>query len=153
MSDPNYEASYGVPQPPAPRGATGDFYNGSSPSYQYPYLPSPSSNFAPQVSDTNQIARVVQAEAYASSMRKDTGVAYLLWFFLGEFGAHRFYLGKTGSAVGMLLIFVISVPLAFIFVGYFGFFALFVWWIVDAFLIPGWIRAHNDNARRRAYGI
>ncbi|WP_342621698.1 NINE protein, partial [Pseudomonas aeruginosa] len=24
--------------------------------------------------------------------------AYLLWFFLGGFGAHRFYLGKTGTA-------------------------------------------------------
>ena len=27
-----------------------------------------------------------------------------------------------------------------------------VWWIVDAFLIPGWIRTHNDVARRKAYG-
>jgi TM2 domain-containing membrane protein YozV len=95
---------------------------------------------------------VVQAEALANSMRKETGVAYLLWFFLGEFGAHRFYLGKTGSAIAMLLIFLISIPLAFVFVGYFGLFAIFIWWIVDAFLIPGWVRTHNDLARRRAYG-
>jgi TM2 domain-containing membrane protein YozV len=88
----------------------------------------------------------------ANSMRKETGVAYLLWFFLGEFGAHRFYLGKTGSAIAMLLIFLISIPLAFVFVGYFGLFAIFIWWIVDAFLIPGWVRTHNDLARRRAYG-
>ena len=27
----------------------------------------------------------------------------LLAFFLGEFGAHRFYLGKIGTAVAMLL--------------------------------------------------
>src|SRR3546814_13644655 len=25
------------------------------------------------------------------------GLAYLLWFFLGTFGAHRFYLKRTGS--------------------------------------------------------
>ena len=28
---------------------------------------------------------------------------FLLSWFLGAFGAHRFYVGKTGSAVGMLL--------------------------------------------------
>ena len=27
----------------------------------------------------------------------------LLAFFLGEFGAHRFYLGKIGTAIAMLL--------------------------------------------------
>lgn len=27
--------------------------------------------------------------------RKSQLVAYLLWFFLGFFGAHRFYLGHT----------------------------------------------------------
>jgi len=32
---------------------------------------------------------------------KNLLAAYLLWFFLGIFGAHRFYLGRTGSAVGV----------------------------------------------------
>ena len=30
--------------------------------------------------------------------------AFLLAWFVGVFGAHRFYVGKTGSAVAMLLI-------------------------------------------------
>jgi len=36
-------------------------------------------------------------------MEKSKMTALLLCFFLGEFGAHRFYVGKTGSAVAMLL--------------------------------------------------
>ena len=31
--------------------------------------------------------------------------AFLLCFFLGVFGAHRFYVGKIGSAIAMLLTF------------------------------------------------
>lgn len=31
-------------------------------------------------------------------------VALLLAWFLGVFGAHRFYVGKTGSAIAMLII-------------------------------------------------
>jgi len=30
---------------------------------------------------------------------KQKGVAYLLWFFLGLFGAHKFYVGKVGMGV------------------------------------------------------
>ena len=29
--------------------------------------------------------------------RKSAGLAYLLWFFLGTFGVHRFYLKRTAS--------------------------------------------------------
>ncbi|MCL2601169.1 MAG: TM2 domain-containing protein, partial [Treponema sp.] len=58
--------------------------------------------------------------------------AILLCIFLGSYGVHRFYVGKIGSAIGMLGIFiisVISVILADVFVFStvlgFSFFALF----------------------------
>lgn len=58
---------------------------------------------------------------------KSTLVAYLLWFFLGVFGIHRFYLGRPISGVVQLLTF-----------GLFG-----LWWLLDLILIPGIVVAEN----------
>jgi TM2 domain-containing membrane protein YozV len=44
--------------------------------------------------------------------RKSQTVAGLWCFFLGGFGAHRFYLGKTGTAIVSLLFFWTFIPLA-----------------------------------------
>ncbi|EKE45162.1 TM2 domain-containing protein [Oceaniovalibus guishaninsula JLT2003] len=77
--------------------------------------------------------------------RKSTGVAYLLWFFLGGFGIHRFYLGKTTSAVMMLLLSLFSwLTLAFV-IGFFTLAIWGIWMLVDLFLIPGMARAHNER--------
>ena len=35
---------------------------------------------------------------------KSRTVAFLFAFFLGGFGIHRFYVGKTGSAIAMLIL-------------------------------------------------
>jgi TM2 domain-containing membrane protein YozV len=59
-----------------------------------------------------------------------TGIAYLLWFFLGVFGVHRFYLGKTGSGLLWLLT-----------GGLCG-----IGQVVDLFLIPSMV----DEANRQA---
>lgn len=53
----------------------------------------------------------------------------LLAWFLGTFGAHRFYLGKIGSAVGMLILSIlgyatIAFAAGFIFLGAVGIWAL-----------------------------
>jgi TM2 domain-containing membrane protein YozV len=60
---------------------------------------------------------------------KSKGVAYLLWFFLGFFSAHRFYLGKTGSAILYLLTGQI-----------FG-----IGWLVDLFLLSGMVDQYNTQ--------
>ncbi|MCA9290583.1 MAG: TM2 domain-containing protein [Phycisphaerales bacterium] len=75
--------------------------------------------------------------------KKSPVVAYLLWWFLGTFGAHRFYLSRTGSAVTMLVLMVVSTILTVIVIGFIGLAALGVWWLVDAFLIPGMSREYN----------
>jgi TM2 domain-containing membrane protein YozV len=58
---------------------------------------------------------------------KSKGVAYLLWFFLGLVGAHKFYLGKTG--MGILYIFT----LGFLFIG----------WIIDVFTLGSQVDLYN----------
>ena len=55
----------------------------------------------------------------------------LFCFFLGGLGIHRFYLGRTGSAIALLLISLISWPLMFIGVGAFTGFIVFVWVVID----------------------
>lgn len=68
----------------------------------------------------------------SSTNGKSLGVAYALWFFLGGFGAHRFYAGRTGSAIGMTALTVGSFITSFILIGFVGFAALAAWWIFDA---------------------
>ncbi len=46
--------------------------------------------------------RLTKAEAADISPKSRLVVTLLAWF-LGEFGAHRFYLGKIGTAIAMLL--------------------------------------------------
>ncbi|MFS1510993.1 TM2 domain-containing protein [Chengkuizengella sp. SCS-71B] len=61
--------------------------------------------------------------------QKSSGVTWLLWFFTGGIGGHRFYLGKTGTAVAMLLT-----------LGGLG-----IWTFIDLFLLNGMIKTTNEN--------
>jgi len=60
---------------------------------------------------------------------KSKTVAFLLWFFLGIFSAHRFYLGKIGSGILYLLTFQLL-----------GF-----GWIIDLFLLGAQVEQYNTN--------
>ncbi len=64
-------------------------------------------------------------------------IAYLLLVFLGGFGAHRFYLGKTGTAVAMLILWVLGWMTLILGVGLIMLAAVGIWAFVDLFLIPG----------------
>lgn len=81
--------------------------------------------------------------------RKSTGVAYLLWFFLGGFGAHRFYLGRGGSGAAILIITLVSMLLTVVLVGFVTIWISAVWVFIDLFLIPGWVYEHNSGLAAR----
>ena len=63
--------------------------------------------------------------------KKTALVAYILWFFLGLFGGH---LKRTGVAVAQLILTLTVV----------GSLITIVWVLIDAFLIPGWVRNQNN---------
>ncbi|WP_206667465.1 TM2 domain-containing protein [Muricoccus nepalensis] len=89
----------------------------------------------------NDAAALMQYDAN----KRSALVAYLLWFFLGTFGAHRFYAGRIASGVVQLLVTLVSMLLTFVLIGYAGLFLVGLWVLVDALLIPGMIRSYNNR--------
>ena len=92
------------------------------------------------LSDSN--AQVRQQMMYDAN-KKSVGVSYLLWFFLGAFGGHRFYLGQTGTAITQLALTIVGWSTVWIVIGFVPLAIVGVWVLVDAFLIPGIARDQN----------
>lgn len=67
-------------------------------------------------------------------------LAYILWFFLGQLGIHRFYTGRAGTAVMQILLGVIGWATTWILIGWVFLIILWIWLVVDIFLIPGMCR-------------
>ncbi|WP_059041837.1 MULTISPECIES: TM2 domain-containing protein [Paenibacillus] len=78
-------------------------------------------------------------ESEVKNQGKNMFVAYILWYFLGIFGGHRFYMGKIGTAVTQLILSLTVV----------GLIATGIWWIVDAFLVHTWVKRHNGEVENR----
>ncbi len=72
-------------------------------------------------------------------------VAYLLWVFLGTIGAHRFYVGKILTDVLMVVLCALSWVLTIVLVGIVGFVILFMWLLVDLFLVHEYVSQHNNR--------
>ena len=91
----------------------------------------------------------ILVEQRLTNEKKSTGVAYLLWFFLGGFSAHRFYLGSPGTAVGQIALIWVGVILSGIFIGIPLLIAGLVWLFVDLFLIGGLVQKDAGEKRAR----
>lgn len=76
---------------------------------------------------------------------KSTVVAYVLWFFLGQLGIHKFYLGKNFMGIIYLIFGLIGWATTFILIGWF--FLAVVWLLMffDLFTMPGTVRRLNGQ--------
>lgn len=82
---------------------------------------------------------------------KSLWLAYILWWFAGTIGAHRFYLGAYQSGALMAGLFVggFAIALANPIAGAVMILFCFGWTLVDAFLIPGLRRRTIAPANRQ----
>ena len=87
-----------------------------------------------QISQSGGLSNDARVLMLYEANKKTALVAYLLWFFLGWFGGHNFYLERTGVAVTQLILSLTVVGLTI----------TIIWVLVDAFLIPGWVRRQNN---------
>ena len=64
--------------------------------------------------------------------KKSTATTWILWLFLGWAGGYRFYQGRVGTGIAMLLT-----------LGVIGF-----WTVIDAFLISGTLKANRRKVEK-----
>lgn len=95
--------------------------------------------------DTHQQMLIEQR---ISNEAKSPLLAYLLLIFVGGLGIHRFYLGRTGSGVAMLLLLILGAVTLPIGVGLILLPALGIWMLADLFLIPGMVNQQRDLLRQ-----
>ena len=60
---------------------------------------------------------------------RELWVAYLLWFFLGLIGVHKFYVGK----IGMGILYIITGGI------------FLIGWLIDLFTLPSQVRKYNQE--------
>ncbi len=75
--------------------------------------------------------------------------AGILAIFLGQFGIHKFVLGYVGSGIAMLLITLISIPLAAVLIGFFGIAAMSIIGLIEGILYL----TRSDEEFIQRYGV
>lgn len=78
-----------------------------------------------------EAARQEAAAPAAGISPKSRLATTLLAWFLGSFGAHRFYIGKTGTAIVMLVLSIVGWATFWLIIGFVFLGIVWVWQLVD----------------------
>jgi TM2 domain-containing membrane protein YozV len=84
------------------------------------------------------------------STPKNTVLAYVIWFFLGQIGVHQFYLGNAKRGLIFLSLWLLTVILAVVGVGFITGLALLVYWIYDAVVLHEQVQEVNNGTIRQS---
>ena len=83
--------------------------------------------------------------------KKSTVLAVVLALLLGGFGAHWFYLGRTGRALTYLLLNILGGVLTVLLIGYVLLAAVWIACLIDAVFMGGTISAMNRRIGQRIF--
>ena len=87
---------------------------------------------------------------------KSVGIAFLLWILAGTLFLHRVYLNKGNGAliasiicwslwiVGVITL-ILIIGILFLFAAAIMAFVLFIFWLIDAFSLMGWVEDYNQS--------
>lgn len=101
------------------------------------------SNFEQKQALNSKELHLLQTEFEQS--KKSGSLAWLFMIFLSGLGIHHFYLNKPLSGIGYLTLNFLGWLTVWIFIGYFFWFILGVWWIIDLFFINANVRTQNER--------
>lgn len=82
-------------------------------------------------------------ENFIAQHKKKAAIAWLLWFFFGGIGAHRYYLGQNTSGLILALVTIFISPWTY-------FVPTAIWLFVDIFMIPNMLRENEEMVRQTA---
>ncbi len=81
------------------------------------------------------LAQKTYIEARLANEGPSMALAYIFWLALGLVSAHRFYLGRPGSAVLQIISYLLVIGV--------------VWFLIDVYLVHGLVRQKQEEVRRR----
>lgn len=155
------DATAGTPNPQPPPGALRAEAFRPPETSRPPSRPAPSATPPPTIPGAPPMPATPTVAAASQSVTPGGRapsmlVAYLLWFFLGALGAHRFYLRAYVSGAVQAVLFVVGLAIilvlmgqdrqtAGVLIGTVPLTLLGLWWVVDAFLT-------NDMVKKRGGG-
>ncbi|RLY93911.1 TM2 domain-containing protein [Kocuria tytonicola] len=83
---------------------------------------------------------------------KSALLAYVLWFFLGQFGVHKFYLAQPFQGILYFLLGATGWLTVGILIGWFFLIPLWLLMLIDIFVIPLRVGTLNARLARRVSG-